>query len=171
MINSEQKLKELSAILEKKNYKLIIQTISILREEIPFVGAISLLISLYDRSENITVRKTIEGFMNDIRDPSAREEVISVLRKKWKNETIRMLVSSCWQSGMNYSEYYLDIVNVFLSGDYATAVECFTVIEESLHDLNRQEKKEIAKLMKDNAAVQHDEKLPLQLELISLVSK
>lgn len=171
MIKSEKKLKELAAIFEKNNNKIIIEAISMLREEIPFWGAIGLLTSLYDRNGNIAVRKTIEGFMNDIRDPSAREEIISELRKRWKNDTTRMLVSSCWQSGMNYSEYCQDIINTFISGDYATAIECFTVIEESLDELSRPDKREIIKLLKGNAVAENNEKSRLYLELISLIDK
>ena len=46
------------------------------------------------------------------------------IRKPWKDDTISMLVSSCWQSGLDYSEYSMDFAKVFLKGDYVTAIEC-----------------------------------------------
>ena len=52
-----------------------------------------------------------------------------------------MLVSSCWQSGLNYSEYSTDLAEVFLKGDYVTAIECLTVIEESVNELSKAEKR------------------------------
>ncbi len=69
------------------------------------------------------------------------EEVINEIRKPWKSDTISMLVSSCWQSGLNYSDYSLDLAKVFLRGDYVTAVECLTVIEESVHEMSKPDKR------------------------------
>ena len=79
--------------------------------------------------------------MNDLKDQTACEEVIKEIRKQWKADTISMLVSSCWQSGLNYSDYSLDLAKVFLKGDYVTAIECLTVIEESVHELSRPKKR------------------------------
>ena len=61
-----------------------------------------------------------------------------------------MLVSSCWQSGLNYSDYSLDLAKSFLKGDYVTAIECLTVIEESVHELSREKKDEIIKSLEEN---------------------
>ena len=88
--------------------------------------------------------------MNDLKDQSACEEVINEIRKQWKPDTISMLVSSCWQSGLNYSEYSLDLAKIFLTGDYVTAIECLTVIEESAHELSRERKNEIIKLIEES---------------------
>ena len=43
--------------------------------------------------------------MNDLKDQSVSKEIITEIRKPFKPSTIRMLVSSCWQSGLDYSEY------------------------------------------------------------------
>ena len=40
-----------------------------------------------------------------------------------------MLASSCWQSGLDYSEYAVNLAEAFMDGDYETSLECFTVIE------------------------------------------
>ncbi len=86
------------------------------------------------------VLRIIEDFLNDLKDQSVRTEVIAEIRKPWKANTISMLVSSCWQSGLDYSDYLADMAKVFLEGDYATAIECMTVIEESVQE-QQQEKK------------------------------
>jgi len=171
MIKSEKKNKELADILQKDNNTVIAQAIETLRQEKPFEGAISLLTAFYDKTDDFSVRKSIAGFMNDLKDQSATKEVIEQIRKKWKSGTISMLVSSCWQSGLNYSEYSIDLVRIFLEGDYVTAIECLTVIEESAHELSVSGKKEIIKILEESPVTQITEKQTLTLELISILER
>ena len=171
MIKSEKKNKELADILQKDNNTVIAQAIETLRQEKPFEGAISLLTAFYDKTDDFSVRKSIAGFMNDLKDQSATKEVIEQIRKKWKSGTISMLVSSCWQSGLNYSEYSIDLVRIFLEGDYVTAIECLTVIEESAHELSVSGKKEIIKMLEESPVTQITEKQTLTLELISILER
>ena len=171
MIKSEKKIKELADVLSKDNNIVINEAIELLRQEKPFEGAISLLTAFYDKTDDFSVRKSIAGFMNDLKDQSATKEVIEQIRKKWKSGTISMLVSSCWQSGLNYSEYSIDLVRIFLEGDYVTAIECLTVIEESAHELSVSGKKEIIKILEESPVTQITEKQTLTLELISILER
>jgi hypothetical protein len=171
MIRSEKKIKDLTEILNGDNYIAITGVIEMLRQEAPFEGAIGLLTACYDNTDDFLIRKTIESFMNDLKDPSASKEVICEIRKPWKTDTISMLVSSCWQSGINYSEYTLDLAKIFLTGDYVTAVECLTVIEESVQELSKAKREELIKLIKENAFPPADEKSTLTLELLSILRK
>jgi hypothetical protein len=125
----------------------------------------------YDKTDNSSIRKTIEGFMNDLKDQSAGKEVINEIRKQWKADTTSMLVSSCWQSGIDYSDYPPDLVKVFLKGDYITAIECLTVIEESSDYITRKTKDEIIKVIEENPVSPINEKTALTLELLSIIGK
>jgi hypothetical protein len=171
MIKSEKKFNELTSVLNKNNSILISEAIESLREEQPFEGAIGLLTSFYDRTDDFSVRKTIVGFMNDLKDQAASAEVINEIRKQWKADTISMLVSSCWQSGLDYSDYSADLAEVFLKGDYVTALECLTVIEESVHELSREVKDEIIKIIEESPLSPINEKKSLTLELISILKR
>jgi hypothetical protein len=171
MIRSGKKLKELTEILNKDNNILKAEAIELLRKEQPFEGAIGLLTSFYNKTDDFSLRKTIEGFMNDLKEQSASIEVINEIRKQWKADTISMLVSSCWQSGLDYSDYSLDLAKVFLRGDYVTAIECLTVIEESVHELSRERKDEIIKIIKESTLSPVNDKRELILELIAILER
>ncbi len=170
MIKSDTKVRDLSLLLSKDNPLLISEAIGILRDEEPFEGAIALLSSFYDKTEDILVRKTIESFMNDLKDQSVTKEIITEIKKPYKQSTITMLVSSCWQSGLNYSEYSKDLAKIFLSSDFLTALECFTVIEESVHELTRRKRDEIISIIDDYPHSQGNEKEKLAHELIGILS-
>jgi len=171
MIKSEKKIKELEELLNKDNNIMITEAIELLRHEKPFEGAIGLLTAFYDRTDDFAIRKTISLFMNDLKDQTVCQEVIEETRKQWKADTISMLVSSCWQSGLNYSHFSLDLAKIFLREDYITAIECLTVIEESVHELSKVRKNEIIKLLKKSPFSQINEKNALTRELISILEK
>jgi hypothetical protein len=161
----------LNEILNKDNNIVITEAIELLRQEKPFAGAIGLLTAYYDKTDDYSIRKTITGFINDLKDQSACQEVIEEIRKQWKPDTISMLVSSCWQSGLNYSDFSLDLAKVFLEGDYITAIECLTVIEESIQNLNKATRDKILKMLEESPVIQITEKKELMLELISILDR
>jgi predicted DNA-binding protein len=171
MIKSEKRIKDLAETLNKDNNIVIAEAIELLRQEKPFEGAIGLLTAFFDTTDDFSIRKNIAGFMNDLKDQSVCREVIDEIRKQWKPDTVSMLVSSCWQSGLNYSEYSLDLASVFLKGDYITAIECLTVIEESVHELSKSTKDEIMKMLEESHISQINEKKELTLELISILER
>ncbi len=169
MIQSGKKLKALDLLLKNKNRSVVSEAIESLRNEPPYQGAIGLLISFYDTINDPAIKRKIGEFMNDLKDQSKSKEVIDEIRKPWKPDTIRMLVSSCWQSGLDYSAFTPDIARIFLKGDYMTAVECFTVIEESIPRITRDIKDEIISIIEEESPYPGDKKAPLTLELISIL--
>jgi hypothetical protein len=171
MIKSEKKFKELSTLLSGENSLLISEGIGLLRDSEPFEGAIGLLAAFYDKSEDILVRKTIEGFMNDIKDQSVSREIMTEINKPFRKETITMLVASCWQSGLDYSAYSDEMAEVFLKSDYLTALECFTVIEESVHEMSPAKRKEIIGIIETASPLASSEKNGLTRELIAILTQ
>jgi hypothetical protein len=171
MIRSEKKLEQLSRILEKKDNLLIAEAVRLLRDEPPFEGAIALLAEMYNRTEDQSVRKSVEEFMNDIKDQSACNEVITEINKPWKPQTLRMLVASCWQSGLDYSEFLNNLAVIFTQSDYLTAIECFTVIEESAEQIADEKLIELTKIIKEGSINETEDKKKLSVELIKVLSR
>jgi hypothetical protein len=171
MIKSEKKHKELSEILNKGDFVLITGAIELIREEPAFEGAIGLLTKYYDNTKDLSIRKSIEGFMNDLKDEAVIPEIINEVRKPWKDDTISMLISSCWQSGLNFSEYLMDFAEVFIKGNYVTAIECLTVIEESVHELTVEKLNGIIKYIDESQPPLQDEKKELKGELIAILRR
>jgi len=169
VIKSDKKLKELEQLLAKKNSLQIVQAVKALREEEAFEGAVALLTETFDNSDDRSVIKVIGTFFNDLKDSSVRPEIIREIRKPWKDNTISMLVSSCWQSGLDYSDYIEDMVNLYIKSDYATSIECMTVIEGSVSEVSLERKKEIVKIINDAAPAWVNEKSGLSSELVSII--
>ncbi len=171
MIRSDKKVKELSVLLSNTDSLLIAEGIALLREEEPFEGAVGLLASFYDNTEDMPVKRNIEGFLNDIKDQSVRKEIMTEIKKPLKQATITMLLASCWQSGLDYSDFTRDLADIFLKSDYLTALECLTVIEESVHELGKAKKNEILKIIEEYPTESSNEKSNLTRELILILKQ
>jgi hypothetical protein len=170
MVVSTKKLSELQEKLNYGNMKVVSDAIVLLRNEEYFRGAICLLASLFDTTNDIIIKDLIRSFLNDIKEPEAREEVVTEAKKGFKHETTSMLVSSCWQSGMDYSEFAADFANIFITGDYITALECFTVIEESAGSIQISKKNEIILFLEKNKPKSSVEKASLLQAMITILS-
>jgi hypothetical protein len=170
MIRSESKKKELSVLLRGNNNLVIAQGIDQLREEEPFEGALELLVSFFDTCNDQRIRKTINNFLCDIKDKDVRQEIMAELKKPLKPDTITMLISSCWQSGLDYSDYVSEFIKLFLASDYVTAIECLTVIEESAENLETTRRNELISILNKDAGTQNSEKKGLTAELVDILA-
>jgi len=147
MIRSEKKLKELNILLKGNNSEKIIKAVNLLRDEEPFTGAVEALVLHYDSTGDNTVQDSISDFFNDLKDPSVREEVMAQIMASVKPSTLQMLLSSCWQSGLDYSAYATDLAAIFVTADLPAAIECMTVIEESASGITESHKEGILSLL------------------------
>jgi hypothetical protein len=170
MSDSEKRLKELEVKLKSGNSVLVISTISSLRGKKPLKGVIRVLTELFNITSETAVRKHVEEFMNDLKELSLRGEVIAGIRKNYKAETIKMLIASCWQSGLDYSTYASDFALIFSTCDLETAIECFTVIEGFSTLIPRKTKDHMIIIIKEHEENRTKEKSALMLELVSVLS-
>jgi len=72
MLESSKKLKELQLKLGAENKKVVSDAIISLRNEDPFKGAIGLLTSLFDKTNDLIIKDLICNFLNDLKEPEAR---------------------------------------------------------------------------------------------------
>lgn len=169
MTSIENKRKELEHILSKENFVKIAAAIKLLRNQSSFNGAIGLLVAYYDDSDNNSIKRLIKDFLNDLKDQASCGEIVTEIKKDIKPDTLRMLVSSCWQSGLDYAVYSSDFADLFVTADYITAIECFTVIESSVQNITRAKKDEIIGKIRESSPDGASEKSALALELISVL--
>jgi hypothetical protein len=169
MTESEKRLEILQKKLLSDNNKVISSAIISLRNEDPFRGAIVLLTELFDRTNDAYIKELIRNFMNDLKEKAARAEIIAELVKKYKSDTLSMIASSCWQSGLDYSEYSMDISRVFIESEYLVALECFTILEESVSGINPDLKKQIIEYLYKYRGKSTDEKNKLIEALVSIL--
>lgn len=171
MIRSEKKLAELRKILGSGKHYDIEESISILRDDEPFEGALRLLALFYDTTTDEGLRLVVAAFFNDMKEQTGRQEIIEAINDVTLPETKAMLASSCWQSGLDYSEYATGITDIYLEGDYMTALECFTVIDNCSGMIVSSDRKHIIMQLEKAIGTFDNAKQKLTKELIAILKE
>lgn len=169
MERSAKKLSELERILEKGTRREINDRIRLLRTEVPFGGALKMLAMFYDNTGDHILRAAISDLFNDIKERSAMAEVIESVSAVRKQDSRAMLISSCWQSGLDYSPFAVTLAEYFVSGDYMTSLECFTVLDTCASSISHNDRARIIITMQEKKASWETPKQILAGELIALL--
>ena len=156
--------------LRSGNKKVIIDTISDIRKR----GKISILPELFELmviTEDQEVMEAAVSLLNDLKKKEVIQVIIDAISDKNYLAIRKDLVASCWQSGLDYHEHIMVFINVTLTGDYASALEAYTVIEDCIGEIKDAERARCAKKLNKGLEKTPDEKLPLIKELISMVER
>ncbi len=140
--------------------------------EIRNSGSITLLpdlLNMVNKKTDQQVRNEILKLLSEIKSPEAAPVIAESLNTNDFGDYLPALVAACWQSGLNFSQHLKIFAGIFIRSDYMSALESFTVIEESLSNASDQEILECIRFLKDAECMVSDEKMPLFRELQKVV--
>ena len=80
-----------------------------------------------------------------------------------------MLISSCWQSGLDYSEFAIPLADQFITGEYMVSLESFTVLDTCAESISDSDRSEILLRLQQNIESYDTPKRKLAGELISIL--
>jgi len=126
------------------------------------------LFKVLSNCDNENVKKEIVRFLADIKKSAVLPYILKGLRDSELKGVHGDIVSACWQSGLDYSSEAELFIKLFIEGDYRTALESFTVIEESVVNMKEEDIGNIRNLLIKKLELVRDEKKPLALELLKL---
>lgn len=108
--------------------QLIIETL----EEIKYSGSSKLLpflIELLHSSKDEGVRLNIYRILSELKHSDSIPIIVAAIKnEKYKNDQ-EMLIRACWENGLDFTPYISEFVELIIHGNYMTAFEAFTVIE------------------------------------------
>ncbi|MCF8225549.1 MAG: hypothetical protein K9J30_06695 [Bacteroidales bacterium] len=160
--------KKTISILRSGNSSAIITTINEIRDH----GKIIFLPEIFDLLLNADDNEILGACIDLINDLKQNESVPYVIRaiKDSSLKDIRHhLVSSCWQSGLNYAKYTGLFTDLLIREEYLVAVEALTVIENHLSELTDEETARLLARLQDAVPRATEHKKALINELINTV--
>ena len=104
------------------------------------LGALKLLETIGDKSvlpslieglkkNDAAITKGILELIANIQDQEIAEDLVEVIRYE-KDTTIRQqLLTTIWNSKLDFSEYLAEFVSLATEGDFLQALECLTILE------------------------------------------
>ena len=80
-------------------------------------------------NENSEIVKRSFDILVDIKVKSANKIIINKINDSKYNKVTNLIVSICWQSGLDFSDYILLFINVIIKEDIEIAIEAMSVLE------------------------------------------
>lgn len=87
------------------------------------------LFDLVRTSANPETRRTIKRLLADIKPAESVQILIDLAQNPLYAAVQSDIISVCWESGLDFSKQIPTFVNWVITGEYMTAFEAFTVIE------------------------------------------
>jgi hypothetical protein len=140
--------------------------------EIRNSGSIKILPALFHmiRKETpLIIRSEILNLLSEIKSQDAVPVIASSLEDMDFGEYLPGFVAACWQSGLDFSRYLPVFAKLFISSDYLTSLEAFTVLEESFPNATDEARSDCIRYLKQSEKLVSDEKRALYKELLKTI--
>lgn len=148
---------------------MVIPVLNHLRQSVHASDYLHEIFNLLSQTNDSNTRRELSLFLNDIKDPAAVPKTIAGLNDKRYRPVWSILTAACWQSGLDYSNNLDTFIRLLLEEEYMTALEAFSVIEQSLHLLEENKMKSYRQKLIEGLKEVDKEKAPLVTELIKIM--
>lgn len=92
------------------------------------VSDIPVLIELLHLSQDNEIKSKITGLFANLKESDAIPLIIDAIQDEKYAPELKELVSSCWENGLDYSQYLSLFVDLMLDSDFMVSFEAYTVI-------------------------------------------
>ena len=92
------------------------------------------IIEALRKQDKDTIKKEIQTLLCDIQMDGAAEVIANAIKDPDNNTILSELLSICWESKLDFTQYLDVFVSSFINAEYNTSIEAFTVIEKIFVD-------------------------------------
>lgn len=156
-LNSSQEVLVKNAIknIQKKGDHTLIETI----------------LEVYQSTDNLETKNELGTMLSSLKISKAEDELLKALNEPKFGSIHQDILSFIWNSGFQPMDHLLDFVSVAIKGDYMTALEALTLVENLdgpfQEELIIESTIELKNYISEN---QKDEKIDLMKSLLGVVS-
>jgi len=165
----QERLRSQKEALRSGNRIAVLTTL----KEIRIQGHVSILPELFDllmEQEDPQILLETRTLLNDLKDQQAASILAGAVINPEYKEIVHILASACWQNGLLYGAYLDHFVKAAILGDYATAIEAFTVIEGCIGEVEKEQRERSLDTIKSHLPEADEQKRPLLLELVKVIA-
>jgi hypothetical protein len=125
--NTPNDHKNILSGLESSDSIKVIETIEELRVS-GNVSDIPVLIELLHLSQNPEIKSRIINLFANLKESDSIPLIIKAIQNQKYAPELKELVASCWENGLDYSNYLTLFVDLLIDNDFLIAFEAYTVI-------------------------------------------
>lgn len=93
------------------------------------IEALPALVSVFHAPISDKCKEQLLVYFNDLSANDAQETMVQILIDPDNLSIRQLLLSTIWNSRLDYSSYLAEFVEMAVEGDYLEALECLTIIE------------------------------------------
>jgi hypothetical protein len=166
---SEQEEQYINNLLSS-DQQIIIETL----EEIKYSGSSKLLpflIELLHVTNNEIVKSQVYKILSELKHSDSVPIIMeAILNEKYIPEQ-EMLIRTCWENGLDFTHYISVFVELVVQGNYMTAFEAFTVIENLEGCISDDEAEKMLSILENGLSGALKERKVLIQDLIHFIPK
>jgi hypothetical protein len=102
------------------------------------VSDIPVLIEFLHLTQNPEIKSKIRSLFSNLKESDAIPLIIEAIQNQKYAPELKELVSSCWENGMDYSDYLSLFVDLLLESELLVALEAYTVILNTTAKISRE---------------------------------
>jgi HEAT repeat protein len=106
------------------------------------------------------IKNEIGHLLFDLKNEKALPGLILAIQNPENKEYKSLLISACWESGLNCTPFLKEFVDIAINSDYHETIESLTVIENMIGPFNAEDLEESISIVR-NAADDDDVRFPL----------
>lgn len=89
---------------------------------------IPVLLEMLHQSQDKEIRSKISGLFANLKEKEAIPLIVEAIQEQIYAPELQLLVSCCWENGLDYSNYLPVFVDLLIRSDFLIAFEAYTVI-------------------------------------------
>jgi hypothetical protein len=140
--------------------------------EIRSASNISILPELFELlldQEDQEITRETASLLNDLKNKEAAPILAEALNKEEFRPIAATLAAACWQNGLSYGKYADTFADLAVTGDFQTALEAFTVLEEAVGELEQVDRLRLSGKIKHGLRQADEHKKLLLRELVRVI--
>ena len=166
---NKKKLKANEDIFSKSD-DIVIKTIETIRES-GNIKDLENLAKKYSETDSEEIKTLIFNVFADLKTQEATNTIVDLIKKSNDADTVKMLVSSCWQSRLDYADYFETFIDLVISAPFEISFDAFTLLENFENKISEERKIELINYVKNNIAKSADDNKTFAAELINIIEK
>ena len=127
------------------------------------------LIDMLATHKSNKVKKSIINLLYDLKYQSAVEAIIEAIKSDKYAHILGNLLSICWQSSLDFSNYIDVLTEKFINGSFKESFEAFTAIESIEGKLDRKLAENSTSALKNEIKNIEETKKELLIELVHII--
>ncbi len=87
------------------------------------------LVDILKTNEDQDIHLPILSILTQLKQEASASFLVDAINNPKNEIVLEQLVNACWQNGLDYSPFLSTFTKIVIKGDYMTAFEAFTVID------------------------------------------